>query len=100
MGHELKGHSSYVSSVCYSPDGKTLASGSEDEIVIWDAMSGECISVEERLPESFQSFSSSFRYDGSKALCVDVSVCNAVSSASNCYATFYNNAVVIHHPNT
>ena len=78
-----------------------MASGSNHETVrIWDAMSGECISVEKCLPKSFQSFSSSFRYDGSKALCVDVSVCDVVSSASNCYATFYNNAVVIHHPNT
>ena len=42
----LSGHSSYVNSVCYSPDGKTLASGSNDKTVrIWDVMSGECVHV-------------------------------------------------------
>ena len=40
----LKGHSSYLNSVCWSPDGKYLASGSDDNTVkIWDAKSGECI---------------------------------------------------------
>ena len=42
----LSGHSYYVNSVCYSPDGKTLASGSDDKTVrIWDVMSGECVHV-------------------------------------------------------
>ena len=42
----LNGHSSDVTSVCYSPDGKTLASGSNDKTVrIWDVMSGECVHV-------------------------------------------------------
>ena len=40
----LKGHSDIVWSVCWSPDGKYLASGSADEIiVIWDAKSGLAI---------------------------------------------------------
>ena len=40
----LEGHSNIVKSVCWSPDGKYLASGSEDYTVkIWDAKSGECI---------------------------------------------------------
>ncbi|MEE0947967.1 MAG: hypothetical protein U0L53_04505, partial [Bacteroidales bacterium] len=40
----LEGHSDYVMSVCWSPDGKYLASGSCDStIIIWDAMSGVCI---------------------------------------------------------
>merc|ERR1711988_1496189 len=44
--HVLSGHSSDVYSVCYSPDGKTLASGSRDSTVrIWDVMSGECVHV-------------------------------------------------------
>merc|ERR1711998_339120 len=42
----LSGHSSSVFSVCYSPDGKTLASGGYDNTVrIWDVMSGECVHV-------------------------------------------------------
>merc|ERR1711998_739527 len=44
--HVLNGHSDTVESVCYSPDGKTLASGSRDNTVrIWDVMSGECVHV-------------------------------------------------------
>jgi WD40 repeat protein len=32
----LKGHSDYVISVAFSPDGKTLASGSRDNtIILW-----------------------------------------------------------------
>eukprot|EP00730_Choanoeca_flexa_P008855 TRINITY_DN12550_c0_g3_i3.p1 TRINITY_DN12550_c0_g3~~TRINITY_DN12550_c0_g3_i3.p1 ORF type:complete len:1011 (+),score=280.44 TRINITY_DN12550_c0_g3_i3:330-3362(+) len=37
----LQGHSESVTSVCYSPDGKTIVSGSEDWTVrVWDAASG------------------------------------------------------------
>ena len=40
----LKGHSFWVSSVCWSPDGGYLASGSYDNTVnIWDGKNGECI---------------------------------------------------------
>ncbi|MBQ1191108.1 MAG: TIR domain-containing protein, partial [Bacteroidales bacterium] len=38
----LEGNSGYISSVCWSPDGKYLASDLEDDnVIIWDANSGE-----------------------------------------------------------
>ncbi|KAJ6088705.1 hypothetical protein N7486_009966 [Penicillium sp. IBT 16267x] len=36
----LEGHSSWVNSVAFSPDGLTLASGSSDKIIIWDMATG------------------------------------------------------------
>jgi WD40 repeat protein/serine/threonine protein kinase len=42
----LKGHSFYVTSIVYSPDGKLLASGSGDSTIrIWDVATGENIRV-------------------------------------------------------
>ena len=40
---ELQGHS-WVTSVCYAPDGKTLASAGEDSLVkIWDTATYQCL---------------------------------------------------------
>ncbi|PVH99118.1 hypothetical protein DM02DRAFT_656712 [Periconia macrospinosa] len=42
----LKGHSSSVNSVAFSPDSTRLASGSYDNTVkIWDASSGQCLQI-------------------------------------------------------
>lgn len=43
-GEPLRGHTSFVSSLAFSPDGKTLASGSFDNTIrLWDVVSGQQI---------------------------------------------------------
>ena len=49
MVHEqectLRGHSGWVLSVAYSPDGKHIVSGSQDETVkVWDSQTGKEVS--------------------------------------------------------
>ena len=40
----LSGHNGWVDSVCYSPDGKCVASGSRDDTIkLWDMKTGKCI---------------------------------------------------------
>jgi WD40 repeat protein len=46
LSKTLEGHTGFVSSVVYSPDGKTLASGSLDHTIkIWDTKTGKCINT-------------------------------------------------------
>jgi WD40 repeat protein len=40
----LHGHTDWVRSVTFSPDGQTLASGSTDETIkVWDVNTGKCL---------------------------------------------------------
>ena len=61
----LEGHSHWVSSVAFSPDGARLASGSGDQKVkIWDANSGECLQTLEGHSDSVSSVA--FSPDGAR----------------------------------
>jgi WD40 repeat protein len=44
--HSLKGHTDWVLSVAFSPDGHTLASGSFDQTIrLWDRHTGMCLKI-------------------------------------------------------
>lgn len=44
--YTFQGHSSEVVSVAFSSDGKTLASGSDDETIrLWNVKTGECLRI-------------------------------------------------------
>ena len=65
--HQLMGHTNYVSSASFSPDGTKVVTGSRDKTVrIWDAVTGEC----EQTLEGHSSYvmSASFSPDGTKVV--------------------------------
>ena len=63
----LEGHSNYVRSVAYSPDGTKIISGSEDNTIkIWDANTGECLKTLEGHSNYVNSVA--FSPDGTKII--------------------------------
>lgn len=49
--NNLTGHTDFVESVAYSPDGKHIVSGGDDKSVkIWDATTGSCLKTLTRTP--------------------------------------------------
>ena len=63
----FKGHEIDVSSVAYSPDGKQIASSSEDGVVrVWDVSSGECRTLDAHSDMEEWSHPVAFSPDGTK----------------------------------
>lgn len=49
-----KGHSNWVWSVAFSPDGQTVASGSDDKTIkLWDLSTDQCLQTLEDTPVKF-----------------------------------------------
>ncbi|MEM6403489.1 MAG: NB-ARC domain-containing protein, partial [Cyanobacteria bacterium P01_D01_bin.116] len=61
--HTLAGHSAWVESLAFSPDGQILASGSHDHnIRLWNIQTGQCLQVIAGHTSSIQSLA--FSHDG------------------------------------
>src|SRR5262249_9163120 len=62
---DLPGHTNYVIAAAFSPDGRHLASASWQEVIVWDAKTGEKIRTLRGLVGSIQSVA--FSRDGKLA---------------------------------
>ncbi len=59
----FEGHTNWVMSVPFSPDGQTLASGSSDNTVrLWEVATGRCLAVLLPCPEGWAAFTPDGRY--------------------------------------
>ena len=61
----MEGHSNYIYSIAFSPDGTKIISGSSDKTIkIWDANTGQCLKTLEG--HSNNVYSVAFSPDGTK----------------------------------
>lgn len=66
--HTLRGHTDMIGRIAWSPDGRTLASPSDDKTIrIWDAESGNCVRVL-KVP-SYDCFGVAFDPTGKRLAC-------------------------------
>ena len=73
----LKGHVNFINSISLSPDGKYLASASQDDTIrIWDTDTGACLNILEK-PSSM--YKSNFKYEALDGLVVCTQGFNSIT---------------------